>query len=63
MPKKKSTGENKPKVNNPNVMGLRAAVVEQAMDCGAAPVTLGRRILRTETAGFVMLSMLLYHLE
>ena len=31
MPKKKSTGENKPKVNNPNVMGLRAAVVEQAI--------------------------------
>ena len=29
MPKKKTPDENKPKVNNPNVMGLRAAVVEQ----------------------------------
>ena len=31
MPKKKTPDENKPKVNNPNVMGLRAAVVEQAI--------------------------------
>ena len=31
MPKKKNPEENKPKVNNPNVMGLRAAVVEQAI--------------------------------
>ena len=31
MPKKKTPGESKPKVNNPNVMGLRAAVVEQAI--------------------------------
>ena len=29
MAKKKQTDSNKPKVNNPNVMGLRAAVVEQ----------------------------------
>ena len=29
MAKKKQTESNKPKVNNPNVMGLRAAVVEQ----------------------------------
>ncbi|MBD5162597.1 MAG: topoisomerase IV [Oscillibacter sp.] len=29
MPKKKTSDENRPKVNNPNVMGLRAAVVEQ----------------------------------
>ena len=29
MPKKKQPAENRPKVNNPNVMGLRAAVVEQ----------------------------------
>ena len=42
--------------------GFEEAEVEQAMECGAAPVTLGRRILRTETAGFVVLSMLLYHL-
>jgi len=31
MPKKKNPDENKPKVNNPNVMGLKAAVVEQAI--------------------------------
>jgi len=31
MPKKKNSDENKPKVNNPNVMGLKAAVVEQAI--------------------------------
>ena len=31
MPKKKTPNENKPKVNNPNVLGLRAAVVEQAI--------------------------------
>jgi len=31
MPKKKNPDENKPKVVNPNVMGLRAAVVEQAI--------------------------------
>ena len=29
MPKKKTPDENKPKVNNPNVMGLRAEVLEQ----------------------------------
>ncbi len=43
--------------------GFEETEVEQAMLCGAVPVTLGRRILRTETAGFVALSMLLYHLE
>ena len=43
--------------------GFEEAEVEQAVALGAAPVTLGRRILRTETAGFVVLSMLLYHLE
>ena len=31
MPKKKNSDENKPKVNNPNVMGLRAEVMEQAI--------------------------------
>ena len=29
MPKKKSSEEKKPKVNNPNVMGLRPEVLEQ----------------------------------
>ena len=31
MPKKKQPEENRPKVNNPNVMGLHAAVVEQSI--------------------------------
>lgn len=43
--------------------GFEESEVKQAMSCKAAPITLGRRILRTETAGFVVLSMLLYHLE
>ena len=29
----------------------------------AYPITLGKRILRTETAGMTMLSVLMYHLE
>ena len=29
MPKKKQPDENKPRVSNPNVMGLRAAMLEQ----------------------------------
>lgn len=43
--------------------GFEEAEVRQAMACRALPVTLGRRILRTETAGFVVLSILLFHLE
>ena len=31
MPKKKTPNENKPKVNNPNVLGLQPAVVEQSI--------------------------------
>ena len=30
---------------------------------GAEPITLGKRILRTETAGLTVLSILMYHLE
>ena len=37
--------------------------VELALEMGTKPVTLGRRILRTETAGLTMLSMLIYVLE
>ncbi len=43
--------------------GFEEAEVEQAKACGASPITLGKRILRTETAGLVILSILLYHLE
>ena len=37
--------------------------VSQAEGLGIKPVTLGKRILRTETAGLVMLSLLMFELE
>ena len=37
--------------------------VQAAMEAGAKPVTLGKRILRTETAGMTMLSILMFTLE
>ena len=43
--------------------GFDEQEVEQAMACGALPVTLGRRILRTETAGLTMLSVLMFEVE
>lgn len=43
--------------------GFEEAEVAQAMGGGAKPITLGRRILRTETAGMAVLSMLVYLLE
>lgn len=41
--------------------GLSAAEVAQAVDRGFVPVSLGRRILRTETAGLAMLAILQFH--
>lgn len=41
--------------------GLSAEEVEQALACGFTPVTLGKRILRTETAGLAMVSILQFH--
>ncbi len=43
--------------------GFAEEEVEQAMQLGMKKVTLGRRILRTETAGMTMLSILMYELE
>ena len=43
--------------------GFETAEVEQALAMGAKAVTLGKRILRTETAGLTTLSILMYHLE
>lgn len=43
--------------------GFSEAEVEAASVAGFVPVTLGRRILRTETAGMCVLSMLGYVLE
>ncbi|MBR3848576.1 MAG: 16S rRNA (uracil(1498)-N(3))-methyltransferase, partial [Oscillospiraceae bacterium] len=37
--------------------------VSQAQEIGAKPITLGRRILRTETAGLAVLAMLVLLLE
>lgn len=43
--------------------GFEREEVDRAIESGAYPVTLGRRILRTETAGLTMLSVLMFHLE
>lgn len=43
--------------------GFEEKEVEQAIDAGIEPVTLGRRILRTETAGFTVLAWIMYQLE
>lgn len=43
--------------------GFETEEVKQAMEAGAKPITLGKRILRTETAGLTTLSILMYHLE
>lgn len=43
--------------------GFERGEVEQAMEAGALPVSLGRRILRTETAGLAMLSVLMFQIE
>ena len=43
--------------------GFEVAEVETAMEMGAKAITLGKRILRTETAGLTTLSILMYHLE
>ncbi len=43
--------------------GFEEAEVQEAVSAGFRPVTLGRRILRTETAGMMLLSVLVYLLE
>ena len=43
--------------------GFEEAEVEFAKEQGAVPVSLGKRILRTETAGFTALSILMYEIE
>ena len=43
--------------------GFEKEEVEAAIQSGAIPVTLGKRILRTETAGPSVLAMLLYRFE
>jgi 16S rRNA (uracil1498-N3)-methyltransferase len=41
--------------------GLSPEEVDQAVACGFTPVSLGQRILRTETAGLAVLSILQFH--
>lgn len=43
--------------------GFEEKEVEMAMQAGAHAITLGRRILRTETAGLAILSVLMFQLE
>lgn len=43
--------------------GFEEGEVKKAEEVGAYPITLGKRILRTETAGLTVLSILMYHLE
>lgn len=43
--------------------GFEETEIEEAKKAGVMPVTLGRRILRTETAAITMLSWLMYALE
>ena len=43
--------------------GFEEAEVEAAISFGACPITLGHRILRTETAGLAILSVLMFQLE
>ena len=43
--------------------GFEEKEIAAAMERGFLPVTLGKRILRTETAGFTVLAWLMYHLQ
>ncbi|MDF2485768.1 MAG: hypothetical protein K0R46_1936 [Herbinix sp.] len=43
--------------------GFEESEIEKAMESGLHPITLGRRILRTETAGLAVLSMMVMVLE
>lgn len=43
--------------------GFEESEVKHATDNEVCPITLGRRILRTETAGLMLLSVLVYELE
>ena len=43
--------------------GFDETEIALALDNGAQPITLGKRILRTETAGMTVLSILMYQLE
>ena len=43
--------------------GFAEAEIKRAAECGIQPITLGKRILRTETAGLTVMAWLMYQLE
>lgn len=43
--------------------GFEESEIREAVNAGIEPITLGKRILRTETAGMTVLSWILYRLE
>lgn len=43
--------------------GFDEKEIEKAKQAGAIPITLGKRILRTETAGLTVMSFIMYQLE
>lgn len=43
--------------------GFEESEIQSALENGIEPITLGKRILRTETAGFTVLSWIMYQLE
>lgn len=43
--------------------GFEESEIELAVESGVIPITLGKRILRTETAGMTVLSWIVYRLE
>ena len=43
--------------------GFEESEIQLALENGMEPITLGNRILRTETAGFTVLSWIMYQLE
>lgn len=43
--------------------GFSEEEIKKAFDAGIEPITLGKRILRTETAGLTTLSLLMYQIE
>ncbi len=43
--------------------GFEESEIGEAVESGIVPITLGKRILRTETAGFTVLAWIMYQLE
>lgn len=43
--------------------GFEADEVERAVACDIQPITLGKRILRTETAGMALLSIMMFQMQ